>query len=964
MKMRLAGRFLRSTMLTGVAAAVAMPVLAQEGDDDTIVVTGSRIAREDLSAPSPLTTVDAATLAITATVNTEDYLNDLPQFIPSFDSTSNNPGDGTARLSLRGLGSNRTLILLDGKRMVAEGISQVVDINNIPAALVERIEVVTGGASAVYGSDAVAGVVNYILKDDFEGVELNGSYRLTDKNDAQTLNLSAVIGGNFADGRGNAVVAMSYTDRKDLFQGDRAFSSDTLTDNGDSFGSSGSSNIPGTRFRAGAAGGSNFDWTPLIGQALPDVCDDNSCSGVLVNDSGSLEEFKFGTPTDPTTNLYNFAPTNYLQLPQERFNFSAFSTYEINDHLEAYARGVFSHVLVDSQLAPTPAGITFTVEDNNPFLFGSPNTQGAADLATLLVGCAKCFQADSNGDGNDEYVFRTARRYQELGTRNSLRSTNTFLLGGGFRGDLTENLHWDVYGQYGRSEVTQTQTGNISVSAIQAAVREGRANIFDGPNSLQSDIGDEITRTGAIQSVTETTQVLATVSGETGLQFGNAAPVAFAAGVEYREEASLQQPDSVLGPDVAGFNQSVLVQGRYDAYEVFGEVDIPLIADVQFIQNFGINGAYRYSDYSTVGGVSSFAVGGDWQVDSNVRFRAQFQRAVRAPNIGELFIAPANGFPGVADPCDARFGNWGVLSAEQQATVTAACIADGVDAMNVGTGLNGNGQIESVFAGFGTDFEAEKADTLTIGAVFTPEFIPGFTATVDYYKIQIDNAIGAPSSQALVEDCILFGIAEACAFTDRDAGGELVSFGMGASGPILVQNQVGLTVKGIDVGLAYRFDLPNEMGSFAWRFDGTHTMKNETQLSPGSAPLDCAGYYGGACGEPTPEWKFSTFGTWSTGGLSATLRYSWISGMTDGFAIRYDNYLPNVFVGEIGSYGTFDLNLTYDVNETVTLSAGMENVLDKDPPVLGSCCNEQANTWPATYETLGRQIFFGATLRF
>lgn len=965
---RMAGRFLRTTMLSGFAAAAAMPVLpavAQDADaaeDDRIVVTGSRIARPDLASPSPLTTVDAASLAINNTVNTEDFLNDLPQLIPSFDSTSNNPGDGSARLSLRGLGANRTLILVDGKRMVAEGISQIVDVNNIPAALVQEIQLITGGASAVYGSDAVAGVVNYILKDDFEGLEVNATYRTTGEGGGGTINLDATFGGNFADGRGNAVMSVSFTERDDLFQGERDFSSDTLSDLGDSFGTSGSSNVPGTRFRPGPSGGGNFDWTSLLGQALPDNCAGNTCSGATITDGGALDSFKFGEPND----LYNYAPTNYLQLPQERYNVSTFATYEITDNIEAYGRGLFSHVLVDSQLAPTPAFITFTVEDDNPFLFGSPNTQGAADLGTLLQNCTTCFQADTNGDGNDEYVFRTNRRYQELSTRNSLRDTNTFQIGGGLRGDFDlggQNLQWDVYAQHGRSAVNQVQTGNISVSAIQDAVREGRANIFDGPNSLTPEIAEEIQRTGAINQVTETTQVLATLSGETAFRLASENPVAFAVGLEYREEYSLQQPDSVLGPDVAGFNQSQFVEGRYDAYEAFGELNIPVISDQPFVESFDINGAYRYSDYSSVGGVSSFAVGGFWQIDSNIALRAQFQRAVRAPNIAELFITPTNGFPGVADPCDNVFGNWDFLSAEQQTSVSAACVADGVPLASVGTFLNSNPQIETVFSGFGSELEAEEADTLTIGGIFTPDFAPGLSIAIDYYDIEIANAIGRQTSQAIVEDCLFFGVQSACDLTQRDAGGEIVTFGTPDS-PVLIANQVGLFVRGIDLAINYNFDLPDNWGSFLWRFDGTHTLKNASQGSPEATVLDCAGFYGSACLEPTPEWKFSTYGTWQWNALTATLRYSWISGVDDAFNIRYDGYSDQRFVDSIDAYGTMDINLQYALNEIVTLTGGIDNILDADVPLLGSCCNEQANTWPATYETLGRQFFFGAKLRF
>jgi outer membrane receptor protein involved in Fe transport len=310
------------------------------------------------------------------------------------------------------------------------------------------------------------------------------------------------------------------------------------------------------------------------------------------------------------------------------------------------------------------------------------------------------------------------------------------------------------------------------------------------------------------------------------------------------------------------------------------------------------------------------------------------------------------------------FGNWNFLSPEQQAEVDLNCQADGVPAAAVGGLLQGNAQTITQAAGFGTDFEAEKADTLTLGMVFTPQFLSGFTATLDYYDIKITNAIGANTSQAIIEDCVLFGIASACEFTDRDATGELVSFGFGASGPVLVQNNVGLFTRGIDLGISYQFDMPEGLGSFAWRFDGNYTFEASTQGDPASVLLDCAGYYSLACGEPTPEWKFTTTGSWMWGPLTTVLRYSWISGVSDAGTIRYDAYDGGRLVSSIGSYGTLDLSVGFDINENVTLRGGVENLLNKEPPILGSCCSEQANTWPATYETLGRQFFFGATLRF
>ena len=247
----LARKLLCTSMLSGIAAMVAMPAAAvaqeESAAQDVIQVTGSRIQRPDVTAPSPITSIDETTLEVNNTINIEDTLNDLPQLVPAFDASSNNPGNGTATLSLRGLGASRTLILVDGRRMVGEGTGSIVNVNSIPTALLERVDIVTGGASAVYGSDAVAGVVNFIIKDDFEGVEVDVSQRWTEDGGAGNFNSSITMGGNFDGGRGNAVLSLSYNDREELFQGDRDFSRDTLIDNGSgTFGTTGSINIPNT----------------------------------------------------------------------------------------------------------------------------------------------------------------------------------------------------------------------------------------------------------------------------------------------------------------------------------------------------------------------------------------------------------------------------------------------------------------------------------------------------------------------------------------------------------------------------------------------------------------------------------------------------------------------------------------------------------------------------------------------
>lgn len=1002
LRKRLAGRFLRTTMLSGVAAAAAMPAVAQEGND-TIVVTGSRIAREDLAAPSPIARVDSEQLVLTNTVNSEQFLNTLPQVVPAFDSTSNNPGNGTATVSLRGLGTNRTLVLVDGSRYVASGPGAVVDINAIPTALVEQVDIVTGGASAIYGSDAMAGVVNFILKDDFEGVQLDVSNEMSAAGwDANIFNAALTMGGNFADGRGNAIMSLSYTNREALFQGDRDFSSLSLFDPG----------VGGTEFLSGGSGNAlGGQWVSLANTNnetlgadpdddmepfdlddegpgfldAPDGMPFYSCmppSGTCSNNvtfNGAPNGRRYVNPQDQ----YNYAPVNYLQLPQERYSVYAGGTFEINEHVEVYARGIFAQSVVDSQLAATPVGGTFVLPLDNPNI--------PADFLTALIATYDYVDPDPSmdnagnpeldGDGNpimvnrsdvqdrdgdgevDDILISVSRRYNDsaLGPRNSLRDTSSFQLLGGLRGDISPNWSYDTFFQFGRSSATQTQTGNISFSNLQAGVTDGTCNIF-GVDTISEACGQSIARTGIITNTVEQIQFVGVVNGTLeGFKFPWAEDsVGLAVGVEYREEFADFKPDSVLGPDVRGFNASLPVSGRYDVYEIFGETQIPIVQGVPGIEELSINGAYRYSDYSSIGGVSTYSAGAEWVPVEGLRFRGQFQHAARAPNISELFSPFTNGFPGAQDPCSTGQNGSGNGQA-------ALCSAYGVPAPL--TDFQQSGQLEALFGG-NPNLTAETADTITIGAVWQPAMIDGLVLQVDYYDIEVDDAISSPPLQYLLDQCYVVGDAATCD----------TYFGPGTRNPLtgqfqapfLVQNFVdniaGFKARGIDIQANYSFDL-SDVGVVSMVYYGNYTLDSQFQVTPTAPTIDCAGYYAGNCGiianEPTPTYKHTMQTSLLTGPLTTSVRWRLIGGTEiDPSVFPAGQTTIGDLSDDISMYNYVDVTLQYAVNENLDLTVGVQNITGKDAPILGSTVNEQANTFPATYETLGRQLFIGASVRF
>lgn len=967
-KSTLAAQLMRTTVLTGAAVAFAMPAFAQDEEGDEVVVTGSRIQRDNFDAPSPVASVQSEQLVLTNTVNSEEFLDALPQVIPSFDSTSNNPGTGTATVSIRGLGTARTLVLVDGLRFVGSGAGGPVDLNNIPASLVDRIDLVTGGASAVYGSDAVGGVVNFILKNDFEGVQLDVSNRLSAAGwDANTFQTSITMGGNFADGRGNAVFSASYTNREALFQGDRDFSEFTFFDPGAGstsvgFIPGGSPSIPGTRIR-----GRTTDHFGLTGAALtgpyPECAAPNICSGFFFPDgTGDLAGVRFGNPND----LYNYAPTNYLQLPQERYSMFGRATYEINDNIEVYARGLFATNVVDQQLAPSPYGFTAAVNNDNPLIPAELLALFLADPASNGVTVAS---VPNSGPGFT--TFRFNRRGVELGTRNSLRDSTTFQFAGGVTVDVGNDWVWETEAQFGRTGVSTIQSGNVSVSAIRQALIStdgvtcvdpsggcAALNLFGGPDGVSPAAAAFISRTGAIVDEVEQTQIISTLNGEIGALKSPWAEsgVALVLGVEYREESARSIPDSVLGPDVLGFNQAPPAAGSFDVYEAFMETQIPVFED-SGIGDFGISGAFRYSDYSTaqVGSTISYMVGGEWAPVDDIRFRANYQRAVRAPNIGELFTAVSNGFPGASDPCSSgTFGSFGVMS-PLGPTIASTCVMTGVPSAVVGTSFQSAGQIEALFGG-NPNLSEETATTLTFGAVIQPSMIDGLTVQIDWYNIEIEDGIGVVGLQTILDSCHRLNSAAACAVIVRDPStGEIASPFIPNLGAV---NIASIQEKGIDFQVNYNFDI-GSLGSVNTVYYGNYRLKSNSVPDPVTGLVECSGLFAGRCGEPTQNYKHTMQTSWLYGPLTTSLRWRLIGGV---------EAEPGTGVSDLSDdidlFNYLDVTMKYAVNENLDLTLGVQNILSKDAPVLGSTNSEQANTFPATYDTLGRQLFFGASLKF
>lgn len=993
----MSNRFTKASLLTGTFMAGAMmisPAYAQAAgadqaadvasapvDGDLIVVTGSRIQRNTATA-APVAVVAAEEFALSGTVNVENVINSLPQVVPGFTSTSNNPGTGAATLDLRGLGDVRTMVLVNGRRWMFYDTNQVVDLNTIPAFLLDSVDVVTGGASAVYGSDALAGVVNFRLKK-VEGIEMGGQYALTSRGDGARYNAYGAIGTSFDDGRGSATVFAEYYNRKSISQGDRGFSRFALggeTD-GDPLQQFGSSTLPQgvIRYFGGAQGTGPQRLRDNPNTPVVEPTDDGI--GAFANNNAVVFDTP-GTFRPRAGDTFNYAPDNFLQIPQERYLLGGYANYEFSDGHEFYTEVSFVNNRVAQELAATPVTGDFNLDlaTIQPFL-------SAASFATLQqIDQTETTRNAANGDPDDPGVVTAfvQRRVNETGSRNSLDERNAFRVLGGVRGDVTDTINYDAYYLYSRTRNANVQAGNISRSAFQAGL-DGTGtpiNIF-GPDTLTP----EMVRAISIQAQNGDISIMQVASGVLSGTFGDyaigtAQPIGFAVGAEYRKVGSQFLPDTALASgDVIGFNAGEPTEGSYNVKEVFAELNIP----IEFgSARLDLTGAGRYSDYSldAVGGVWTYAGGVEFRPIPDITLRGQYQRAVRAPNVGELFGGRAIGFPGAVDPCSQA-------SAATDATIRALCIATGVPATTVGTtAVQINTQIPAIFGG-NPNLQEETSDSYTAGIVLQPRMIPGLTITADYFNISVDGAIdtfGGGLNNALntcynvVQDIN----APECQIFANGARNNAGIIDVG-NPPLLIQaNTASLETSGVDVEVNYTMTLPFSLMTdtgeqrLGLSFLGTWTDEFNRTPAIGLPVNECAGRFGTTCGTPIPKYKWTSRATFSDGPVTTSLRWRHLG------AVRDDDDSTDFsdFNGaeRIEAYDLLDVTMSFDINENATFTFGVNNVFDTLPftPTFNASGEvvgrgnglllgdnqEQANTYPSVYDVIGRDFFASVSLKF
>ncbi len=950
----------------GVPAASAEEPLLEN-----VVVTGSRIARADFESPSPIVTVPQEAFAQTGAISIDRVLVAYPQFVAAAGATSNEPSnDGQANVSLRGLGTNRTLVLLDGRRLMPADGKGSVDLNILPTSLIRSVQVLTGGASTVYGSDALAGVVNLQLVNAFEGIELEGSGSITDQGDGEESSAGLTAGTSFAAKRGGIVVHLGYARRTSIEQSDRRVSRFPLdyvpgvTDGlgpGQAFLGSGSGitedglNIVFARRSVFDSVFASYGYAPgsVPYQAGIGVNADgtlftigNGAEGSVVNFRGERDPVMYN---DRNFNVFNFAPDTALQMPLERVSAFLRGTFALTDAADVYVQALYADYSVERQLAPAAAGIAL-IPATNPFT--------PADLATLL-----------ESRPAPAAPYRYWRRASEVGPQTAENQRDVLQVTAGTRGKFAGEWSFDVYAQFGQNDRIERQTNNVSLSRLQdlAFAPDGGVSICSGGFNpyVVGSLSDDCARYVAVDAANAITlrQSLAeaTVTGPLwSLPAGdlNAAIGLFYKRDEFEYDAddalskSLPGVPGVIGPrpDIAGFAAAPDRSGDESNTDAYVELRVPVLKDQPGAQSLELGLGYRYSDYTQAGGVSSYKAELLYQPVSPLRLRGSYQHAVRAPSIEELYFPPVSNqfIVPVPDPCDV---NSPARTGPDREQVEALCLAQGLPAALLPNYTFELRRVDGI-AGGNPELKSEQGDTYSAGFAWTststdPRF-RDLQLSVDWYQITIDDGIGRWDSESSVARCFdpkynpSFDNGNVyCSFFTRD----------GITGNIFAQlldrNIGGLETAGVDVQFDWGFAAgPGTLGLNALLTFVDHW----SYFDPSGLAIEYAGTVGGGgLGRSVPRWKSLLNLSYQLDGLGLMARWQHLDDVRD--AVYRDFEVP--------AHDYFDVGASYVFAngplQGLSALAGVENVFDKEPPIFPTW--QQANTDPSLYDVLGRRFY-------
>ncbi|ACA86068.1 TonB-dependent receptor plug domain-containing protein [Shewanella woodyi] len=867
----LTAKAVRSSFIVAAASSVAFSGLAfaeeqQEGAKvERIEVTGSRIQRTDMETASPVTVIDASAIKAAGATSIDEVLQKMTATGGAMTNPGiNNGSQGNASINLRGLGSQRTLVLVNNRRMVnsGTGAASTVDLNTIPVSMIKRIEVLKDGASSVYGSDAVAGVVNIILKDDFEGLEANVQTGISGQGDASETSFDLTMGGSFE--RGNVVMGLQYMDRGEASMADR---DSTQCDYAERTGADGKIEL--------YCGGSSY--TPGGHIWGPDGRD--SLQGNL---DGSWHEF-----TDD--DKYNYNASSYLYTPMQRLNLTALGNFELTDSINLFSEAMYSKRWSEQQMAPQPIWTdTFTY------------TEAMGD--SLL---------EHGYEYGDELDY--GRRMADVGNRGFSQVVDTVRVVVGLDGYLENGWSWDTSVNYGRNDSVDRLANLINMGSVNTGIEEGTFNPLDQSSWSQENMSEYL-YTELNSGGSEMFIASANLSGE-AIELP-AGYLGFATGLEHRTEKAWFIPDSLTSQGMANDPKVEPTGGEYDVTEAYLELAIPLLSGMFLAEQVDMSAAVRYFDYSTFGSDSTWKLGLTWRMTDDFMLRSVASTAFRAPSVDELYSGKSPSFDQVEHPV-------------------------GQDQAEVTRGGNPN-------------LTPEEAETFTAGFVYSPSWFDGFSVTADYYDISITNSIALVDSQYIVDQCM-------------DAQGNPINTGtslcqsadikMGGGNRIIFNNQLqnigAENTSGVDINLAYAFDA----AELAWKtsLDTTILLENESIILGES--IDYAGLItSGSGGFAKYKTNFDLGVEGDSWGASYQARY--ISGM-DSYACQAKP--SSCYAPSTDSILYHDISATYFLPQGWTISAGVNNLLDEEAPYYTG--NNDANTDPYTYDTLGRYFYLQASVK-
>ncbi len=922
----------------------------EDDDGEVIVVTGSAIRRKIADTPAPVAVLDRADIDAAGLASVGDILQNLPAQSNAINVQFNNGGDGSTRINLRGLGTNRTLVLVNGRRHVpgGTGADASVDLNSIPTAVIERVEVLKDGASAVYGSDAIGGVVNIITRSNFTGTEATGYIGSTGDGLGTIYDLSATAG--HASDKGSIMFAAGYFEQFKMMAGDREFSrSDKAFDwETGTVSTRGSSATPqGTIIDT-----HDYDADGMIGNELwQQIIAEQGDAGVFYNDpSAGWRAFTFGGNSDVGEgDQYNYQPENYLVTPSTRYNVFSTGDYKFGKNVRGYFEASYTNRRSDQKLAPTP-------------------------LFTGSEGIAVSADNFYNPFGRDFTNMR--RRFVEANNRNFLQNIDTFRVVVGVEGQAPKQIgflrengwRWDLSYNYGRTEGTDLNEGRFVRSRVEAALgpsfmgADGTAqcgtpsnpvtgcvplNLFGGEGTITQDMLDYISYTGTANGFTDQQSVLFNVNGKLfDTPWGG--DVRTAIGLEYRDLSGGFEPDPLTASGDTTGNKGEPTFGSYDVREAYGEISAVPVVGRPGAQWIELTGAVRAFDYSTFGSDVTWKTGALWRPHKMAAVRGTFSTAFRAPSVGELFSGTADDFPAVTDPCDTREA--------PSPTEMANCAADGISPSH----LDIRDQLRARIGG-NPELEPETADIFTAGIVIEPPQIKGLAVTVDYFNIKIDQAIQPRGASVILSQCYSEEQRDqaACDAIIRDPVTNFITDIEDTE-----SNIGGNETAGVDFNIRYDHSTP--IGRFRHNFEGTW-LQEYNEIQPDGSTLEGKGFYDlGAF----PEWKANFSTIWGYKQLGAGVNFRFIGPFEECEDNDCNTELAEPEDGEEASAPSvrdIDPNVTADIFAKYslkssfgqsTLTMGVNNVSNTSPSNIFN--GFLATSDAATYDFLGR--FFYARL--